>query len=279
MLRQTRRAVKRITNVIDVDIPIIGFSQQLEKDVTGMFAPQSSIEAFAQKDKEKTREEEKKKMPLYADTKKEAEPIASKPIENVFELDAKKESFFWSFITTGGIQVLDFDGNITPVPFVRRVAYLLEKDPRRPNLYRLMYRFSGTDLELASFKSPSFKPSYELIPGIKQLSIELTVKEVVQKEPQAEPKKDQEPKKPVEKPLIPLRTVSIKEWKTDEMWDKYKTLIPAYVKLSGIRVDAMGIEYPFEFMHKVYAYSPYVEKEKTLFEALEDIAKSIWKKK
>jgi len=280
LLNQTRRAVTRITNVIDVDMPLIGFASQLEKDVTGMFAPQSSIEAFAKKDKEKTREEEKKKVPFYADKEKEPEPLPSKPIEHVFELDAKKGTFFWSFITTGGIQVLDSEGNITPVPFVRRVAYLLEKDPQRPDLYRMMYRFSGTDLELASFKSAKFKPSYELMGSIKQLSIELTVKEVVQKEPQEEPKKDQKkPEKPVEKPLIPLRSIALKEWKPDEIWDKYKTLIPAYVKLSGIRLDATGAEYPFEMVHKVYAYSPYVEKEKTLFEALEDIAKSIWKKK
>ncbi len=280
MLNQATRAVKRITNIIRVDMPLIGFYNQVEKDVTGMFAPFSSIEVFAQKDKAAAQEKEREKFPMQR-KKTEEEPVVSKPIEHVFELNAKQDNFFWSFITTGGIQVLDADGNITPVPFVRRVAYLLERDPERPDRYRLMYRFSGTDLELGPFKAASFAPSYELMSGIKQLSIELSVLEVVEKEPEkkaADKKGKKEPEKAAKKAVVPSRTITIKDWNAEEMWNKYKTLIPSYVKLSGIRVDPIGVEYPFEIVCKVYAYNPYVEKEESLFEALENIAKQIWKK-
>ena len=282
LLNQVRRAVKRITNVIDVDMPLIGFYNQVEKDVTGMFAPFSSMEVFINKDKEAAKQKEREKIPFMPD-KKDA-PLVSKPIENVFELEVKGTSFFWSFITTGGIQVLDAEGNVAPVPFVRRVAYVLESDPQQEGLYRLMYRFSGTNLELKDFQSADFTPSYELVNGIKQLGIEVTVLQVVEKEVKPDDKKGDKkdakkeaPKKP-QKEVISTRTVTIKEWKPEEIWEKYKTLIPAYVKLSGTRVDVSGIEYPFEIVNKVYAYSPYVEKEKSLFEALEDIAKKIWKK-
>ncbi len=277
LLNQVGRAVKRIVNIIEVDTPLTGFYNQVEKDVTGMFAPFSSIEAFAKKDKTASQEKERKKIP-FAPKKEEKAEAVSRPIEHVFELDVKNETFFWSFITTGGIQVLDASGTITPVPFVRRVAYVLEPDPQRDRQYRLMYRFSGTQLELSSFKDSGFKPSYELINGIKQLTIELSLLEVAEKEAKTSGKeKEGEEKKSVQT-VVASHTITVKEWRSDEIWSKYKTLIPAYVKLSGVRADPSGAEYPFVIVSKVYAYSPYVEKEKSLFEALEDIAKKIWKK-
>ena len=244
-----------------------------------MFAPFSSIEAFAKKDKTASQEKERKKIPFAPKKEEKPDETVSKPIEHVFELDVKNESFFWSFITTGGIQVLDARGAVTPVPFVRRVAYVLEPDPQRDRQYRLMYRFSGTQLELSAFKDAGFKPSYELITGIKQLTIELSLLDVAVKEakPSAKDKEGGEEKKSVQT-VVPSHTITVKEWRSDEIWSKYKTLIPAYVKLSGVRADATGVEYPFVIVSKVYAYSPYVEKEKSLFEALEDIAKKIWKK-
>ncbi len=266
LLRTAGRGVKNINKTIDVDAPLSGFYNQVEKDVTGMFAPFSSVQKFAKKDFEAKKEKESPFKKDKKEEKPEAKPeLDMEAIENVFELDAQGDRLYWSFITTGGLQVLDSDGNIAPIPFVRRVAYLLEPDPQNPEVKRLMYRFSGTNLDSGAMKSSSFSPSYELISGIKQLSIELTLMEVVGK-----------PKEGEEKP--PVRTVSLKEWNVDDIWGKYKTLIPAYVKLSGIRVDMFGAEYPFEVVCKVYAYSPYVEKKKTLFEALEGIADKIWKK-
>jgi prepilin-type N-terminal cleavage/methylation domain-containing protein len=273
LLRTASSGVTDIITTIDVDMPVSGFYNQVEKDVTGMFAPFSSLQKFAKKDFEAKKE---KDSPFKQnDEKKKEIKLDNEPIEQVFVLDAHGDSFFWSFITTGGIEVLDADGNIMPTSFVRRVAYLLEPDPVRAGVHRLMYRFSGSNLDLGHIKSPTFSPSYELISMIKKLSIELTIMEVVEKAPQKD-KEGKEDEKVVKQ--ASSQSVNLKEWKTDDIWDKYKTLIPAYVKLSGIRVDTFGAEYPFEIACKVYAYSPYVEKEKTLFEALEDIAKKLWKK-
>lgn len=281
LLNQARKAVRRITNVIEVDLPLISFYNQVQKDVTGMFTPASTLEFFIDKDAKAVKEKEQEKFSNFSRKKDEAPvTLVSKPIEQIFELEVKPEQFFWSFITTGGIQQLDSDGVAAPVPLVRRVAYLLENDPQRPGLYRLMYRFSGTQLEIEPFKAAGFSPSYELIHGIRQLSIELTIYEVASEPESEQPQQEGRQKK--EQPKPPVKTtknVSLKEWKSDEIWATYKTLLPAYVKLSGIRVDSMGREYPFEMLYKVYAYNPYVKKEKSLFEALEDIAKQIWKKK
>jgi hypothetical protein len=278
LLKQVRRGVTRISHVIEVDTPLIGFYNQVEKDVTGMFAPFGSIEVYVQKDKAASREKEQTKMPVVKLLGDKDGPL-SKPIEHVFELDVAHETFFWSFITTGGIQVLDASGEISPVPFVRRVAYVLEPDPEHRGHYTLWYRFSGTQLEVSAFRDKNFKPSYELISGIKQFTIELSLLEVAEKEskPTEKTQEGTEAKKSTQT-VVPSHTITVKEWRSDEIWTKYKTLIPAYVKLSGIRVDQAGAEYPFVIVNKVYAYSPYVEKEKSLFEALEDIAKTIWKK-
>lgn len=284
LLRQVQRGVKRMVNIMEVDAPLMTFYNQVEKDVTGMFAPFTSIEAFAKKDKAASKEKEKKKLPFAPQKEEPKEVRSTRPIEHVFELDVSQGSFFWSFITTGGIQVLDANGDVTPVPFVRRVAYVLEPDREKVGQYRLMYRFSGTQLELSSLKDTNFKPSYELISGIKQLTIELSLLEIAEKEAaSSEPLKnkgngkDTEEKKSIQT-VVPSHTITVKEWRAEEMWSKYKTLIPAFIRLSGVRVDPLGAEYPFVIVNKVYAYSPYVEKEKSLFEALEDIAKNIWKK-
>lgn len=47
LLSTTRKAVNRITNVIELDVPFIAFYSQLEKDMLGMFAPRSSIAHYA----------------------------------------------------------------------------------------------------------------------------------------------------------------------------------------------------------------------------------------
>ncbi len=269
LLRVASRGVKNIEKVVTIDAPLSGFYDQVEKDVTGMFAPYSSVQQYAQKDFEARKE---KNFPFKRDDKKEQEPTVTldmEPIENVFVLEASGDQFFLSFITTGGLQQLEANGTITPTPFVRRVAYVLEPDPQQSGVQRILYRFSGAKLDLGAMRSAG-AVSYELVSGITALSIELTLLEIENRQKEGEEKE--------QKAVATTRAVTLKEWKVQEIWDTYKTLIPAYVKLSGIRVDIYGAEYPFEIVCKVYAYGPYVEKKKTLFEALEGIASKIWKK-
>ena len=130
-----------------------------------------------------------------------------------------------------------------------------------------MYRFSAQKLDVKDMQAPDFYPSYELLTGIKQFELECTLFESV---PQSEEKEKGRPK--------PAR---IKEWNAQEIWQKYKSLIPAFVTCRGIIADRPERDYPFECMNKVYAYSPYKEKkqQETLFSKLEDIAKNIFSKK
>ena len=109
LLSQTRKAVTRINSVIDADLPFMAFCTQLEKDTTGMFAPQSSIRAFAAQEKKPEALQEGAKPP-------KKEPKKERAIEQVFYLEAQKDQFFWSFITTGALQVLEADGTVQLQP-------------------------------------------------------------------------------------------------------------------------------------------------------------------
>jgi prepilin-type N-terminal cleavage/methylation domain-containing protein len=262
VLTQSRRAVKRITNIIEVDVPLMAFYSQVEKDVMGMFTPQSTLAHFSSEEAAENKESKQKdeKQPEKA-PKKEGSYI-----EHVFVLEVAKENFFWSFITTAGIQVLEPDGSLSPIPYVRRVAYFLEKDAERPGTYRLMYSANGETTDLAAIKNKQV--AYELLSGIKNFEIELTLYEVQEKKQEAGEKTAAQGRKPV----------SLKEWNETEIWSKYKTLIPAYVRLGGTVLDPAGAEHPFEILNKVVAFSPLVKKEKSLFEAIEDIARDIWGK-
>lgn len=293
LISQTRKGVSRISSVIEVDQGFISFYNQLEKDVMGMFAPESSLRFYQEKDEE--REKEKKQSEREA-RQQQGQPSADKlnrpsqeagekrgkkarkHIENVFSLDAGGERFFLSFITTGGLQLLESDGTPQLQPFMRRVAYLLEKDPQRPSVYRLMYRTSSEKLDLTIIKAADFYPSYELISGISNFEIELTVfeqkKEEAEKGAPGSAKKgsSKEAGSATERP----QPSALKEWDEASIWERYKTLIPAFVRLKGTTVDRSGREYPFEFMIRVIAYNPVPPKEKSAFEAIEDIAQKIF---
>lgn len=267
LLTTTRKSVRRITNVIDVDIPLMAFYNQIEKDVLGMFAPRSSVHAMAAKYKETKEKKPDEKSPK--EEKKE-----QKPVPAVFVLDGKNDSLFLSFITTGALVLMDKDGALIPTPAMRRVAYLLERDPQRPGVMHLMYRFSDKELSAEALKNPAFSPSYELITGIKQLEIDSTLIEMVEKKEGSQAPQAKEIGKKGS-------STTIKEWNEQEVWQKYKSLIPAYVRLKGSVVDLAGIEYPFDFLIKVVAYNPYKEQEKeqNIFQKLESLAEQIFNKK
>ena len=266
LLTTTRRAVNRITNVIEVDVPFIAFYNQLEKDIVGMFAPRSSVSYYASKEPEpeKSATQGKKEQPgqqgaVPEKKKPEEKKPVQKPIANVFVCEGKNDSFFLSFITTGALVMLDKDGMPLPMPSMRRVVYLLEKDPQRPEVMRLIYRFSGNELSVDALRSSAFTPSYELVSGIKNWEIECTVIEMA--EATAEKKASQEKKSTI------MRT-----WNESEIWQKHKTLIPAYVRITGTIADRSGIEYPFDCMFRVYAYNPYKPPEENIFTKLQAFA-------
>lgn len=105
LLTTTRKALKRITNVIEVDVPFIAFYNQAEKDMLGMFTPRSSLAMYVEKmqeEKDKKPEKEDTKKSQKEDTKKkEKKAPSTKGISPVFSIQGKGDSFFLSFITTG----------------------------------------------------------------------------------------------------------------------------------------------------------------------------------
>jgi hypothetical protein len=274
LLTSTRKSVKRITDVIEVDLPFMAFYSQLERDILGMFAPRSSVALFAEKLEKEAKEAKggkgkKEEEGQEKKGKEEQKPRGGpKVISPVFSLGGKGDSFFLSFITTGAIVVLDKDGKLVPAPSTRRVAFVIEKDPQRQGVLRLMYRFSTTELSADALKKPNFSPSYELISGIKQLEIECTLIEFVGEEKEKKKAAPQEDKKGGGMTVI-------KEWNESEIFQKYKSLIPAYVRLRGSLADLSGREYPFDFLFKIPAYNPYKpkkQKELNIFERLQEVA-------
>jgi hypothetical protein len=255
LLSQTQKAVSSIMRVIDLDTPLISFYTQLEKDITGMFAPRSSQEFFAQnkdndseqkKSQEKPTENSEKKSPEKPAQEHKEEGSKEKKIDNVFVLESKDTMFMCSFITTGAVQNFSVTGLDTMQPFVRRVAYILEPHPERSDIKRLLYRHESTNLAVVTLEKTDFKPTYVLLDSIKQLSIEITVYEYSKAEPGKAPKKPE--------PAI------IERWNEQEIWQKYKTLIPAYITFRGTVTDATGKhDYPFEFMFTVPSYQEYKE--------------------
>ena len=248
LLTTTRKSVRRINNVIEVDVPFMAFYNQIEKDVLGMFAPRSAIQWYAKK--EKTEKGDQSLLPAFA-------------------LDGKQDSLYLSFITTGGLSVLEKDGSLIPTPAMKRVAYLLERDPARPGVMRLMYRFSGTQLSAQALKQAQFSPSYELITGIKNFEIECTLIEMVEKK-----KADTKSKETAKK-----TSTVLKDWNEEEIWKKYKSLIPAYIRLKGTILDLAGLEYPFDMLIRIPSYRPFQEKEEDIFEKIENLAKEFFKPK
>lgn len=265
MLKQSSKTVAAVVRIIDTDLPIMPFYNQLELDITGMFAPESSIESYVQKLKKveenskennETKEESTNSVKTDIDQKNKKD-VNIKPvpevkeenkefIKNIFYIKTNP-GFIFSFITTAGIQTLEFDGSLKPTTFVRRVAYTLETDEKIPNTFKIIYKCDSSSslLNIENIQSPNFTPSYELISGIKDLKIRFTVFEFKQKEDdENQGNKDQ-------------KNVKLTEWQEEDIFQKYQTLIPAYILFKGTLVEPNGVEHPFEFEFKVPAYSPY----------------------
>lgn len=251
---KTSRIVKEIIQVINMDEPIYPIYNRLQNDITGMFAPRATINSYLKKLAEKKDKEEKKedKPSIKSEQKVEQSKPEEKQdeekkhdntVKNVFYIETKEKGYlFLSFITTGGISHLEANGSTAPQSFMRRVAYVIEDNPSRPGTLTLSYRFSNDNLELDFIKKPAFYPSYKILSGIKDFAIEFTIFELSDKN-----EKDKKSSK-----------IVLKEWKEDEIFEKYKALMPAYITIKGSYTDEVGkVIHPFEFDFKVYSYSNY----------------------
>lgn len=248
MFFQTSRTVREIVQVIHADEPIYPIYNQLQNDITGMFAPRATvnfyIKTLADATDKDAKSQEKKEQPKLNDNKDEAKKNDN-IIKDVFFVETKESGYlFLSFITTGGVSQLEANGSLVPNSFVRRVAYVIQDDPSRPGTMKLSYKFNNESPAIDFIKRADFYPSYKILDGIKDFVIEFTIFE-----PQTSENKD--------KPKSTERVI-LKEWNEEEIFEKYKALIPAYITIKGSYTDAAGkVTHPFEFDFKVYAYSNY----------------------
>jgi len=249
MFFQTSRAVKEMVQIIHADEPIYPIYSQLQNDITGMFAPRATVNFYLKSlpdpDTKKNNSEEKKEPPKPAEKSDQEKKKEENIIKNIFFIETKETGYlFLSFITTGGISQLESNGSLSPSAFVRRVAYVIQADPARAGTMKLLYKYSNNDLAIDAIKKPGYYPSYTILDGIKDFAIEFTIFE-----PQSSENKDQ---------AKGSAKVVLKEWKEDEIFKKYKALIPAYITIKGNYVDDAGkVLHPFEFDFRVYSYSNY----------------------
>lgn len=259
MLTQASKSVTRINLLIDSDLPILPFYNQLELDITGMFSPKSTVNFYIEKFKEK-KEENKEKEKKVEENKennkknnkeedKEKEKNKKDFIKDIFYLKTLDSGdLIISFITTSGIKYLDFDGSLKPSSFIYRVAYILRKNIKEPNTFELIYKCDDSSklLDVKDILDTKFENSYKLISRIKDLKIKLIIYEFVKSESDKEDKKN-EPK-----------NITLTNWQEEEIFKKYKALIPAYVSFQGIILTNNNIENQFNFEFKVPSYTAYI---------------------
>lgn len=275
MLNQASKTVARSNQIIDTDLPIIPLYNQLELDITGMFAPQATAIAYLEKLKpEKKGSSDDKKEKSSSDDKGDKEDKGSldnkleenkenkkEHIKDIFYVKANESgNITLSFITTTGIKRLDTDGSLKPSSFIYRVAYILQKDPQKPDTFEIIYKCDSESklLDVKNILDSKFEPTYRVMSGIKDLKIKFTLyefKEVEKKDTDNKVNKTEQPEK--KEPT----NITLSEWQEEENFKKYKALIPAYISFEGTFLEAnnrKNIEHKFNFEFKVPAYIAYL---------------------
>ncbi|MBA3954418.1 prepilin-type N-terminal cleavage/methylation domain-containing protein [Candidatus Dependentiae bacterium] len=248
LIQQTRFVVSDITTVIATDVPLSALYGQLEKDITGILYPfsvQKELEQQAQQPEKPAGYAVEQKSPEKPEEKKQEE----KKLQDIFYINQTDNGLFWSFLTTGGLQAITSKGELQARPLIKRVAYRLEKDPSDLGTFSLYYSSSVDKLDLDTLKNRPLKQYYELIGSLRQLKIQTTVFDV----PEApEAQTNQADSKPEAQPKTPQK---LENWNEKEIKEKYRTVIPAFVSLTGSVVVAQTTrEVPFDFAFKVPAY-------------------------
>lgn len=187
---------------IDTDIRISIISNQVSKDLSGIFVPTQAIsQATAQSPNEKV-----------------TTPKSPNILKNIFyekKQDTKKNLSLLTFITNNPLNVYQKKKNGATKPLIVRVIYRLIKDTNiKDKESFILTRQEGTQLDLDFYKEkqPKSPLSYELANGIKSIELSYIVL-------------DHDSKKTDEKDSN-IRYKIMKEWPVDK-----PPLIPAYVIL------------------------------------------------
>jgi len=213
-LAQGTRFQAAVDNVISSSLRIGIATNQLEKDLMGAFVPRQAELS----DKNATQEEDDEETPVVADDKKnpskKSENASSdkkdqkkekpKPLEKIFYATNKDGHFdTLTFITNNPLVV--FVGKDVGVvkPKIARVTYSLKPESDNEQSYAL-YRQESNELDLAQYKNVR---SYEVISGIKSLSITYTAR--IEKQQEKQKSADAQSQ---EKPKISYEYKTSKDW-------------------------------------------------------------------
>ncbi len=200
-LQQTNTFQSVIDNNIDIYTRATIFHHQLEKDIMGAFVP---VQAYKQRNNDK----KQKKSPLT----------------HVFSsTNRDKRLDTLTFVTTNPLVVYWGAKTGSAKPRVARVVYQLQpKDEKKESF--ILFRQEGSELSFAHYKkdNPKASRAYQLINGIKDLSVTYTIVEK-QKDPNKKqptyktvttwnwPQKDQQDEKE-EPPLPQFITINLVLW-------------------------------------------------------------------
>lgn len=216
-LQQTNKFQSVIDNNIDIYTRATIFHHQLEKDITGAFVPDYKQSISSKKKQKKS------------------------PIDHIFYgVNRDKQFDILTFITTNPLVVYWGKKTGSLKPRVVRVIYRLQSENEKKNSYILL-RQEGSKLSFKSYEknNPKAPRSYQLINGIKNLSITYTVVEksekIDKKQPSYKtvnewdwPQKNQQNKKG-KPPLPQFITVNLVLWDNDYKRDISFTFIFANI--------------------------------------------------
>lgn len=233
VIRQIQRAVRQVSTTIEKGTVASTFADQIERDVLGMFSPDI------------LQQELKKPSSTTQNTQIKEQLKKWEPIYSVQKSD---KGLLWSFITTGGLETVTAQGQILTQPLVRRVLYKLEPQQDSRQVFRLLYGYAVDDLDFNKLMSKPSEQLYELARNLTDVTLEQTVLEVAKPKPAGKESVAQD------KPQPP-KPVTLPTWNADEVREKYKTAIPAFVKLSGKLTSTLaGQQTPFIFEFAVPGY-------------------------
>jgi len=209
VLQQTNTFQSVIDNNIDIYTRATIFHRQLEKDIMGAFVP---VQAYKQ----------------LTNYKKQKKP----PLNYIFySINRDKRLDTLTFITTNPLAVYWGTKTGSAKPRIARVVYQLQPEDEKKTSFTL-FRQEGSELSFTDYKkdNPKAPRAYQLINGIKNLSVTYTIVEE-QKDPNKKPyyktvnswnwpQKEQQNKKE-KSPLPQFITINLALWDND-----YKRNIP-----------------------------------------------------
>jgi len=202
-LYQSSRVQRSVNALFDTSLRVGLVSYQLEQDLCGAFIPtqarikdgaqdEEQQESAAQKNDAKKVDNKKENDQANGASKEKKSKPAEKPIEKIFYSINKGPVFeSMTFITNNPLVVYVGKDVGTVKPKLVRVQYQLKVDETREQKDSfILFRQESNDIDLAKYGSPR---SYELIRGIKDMSITYTARiEKKEQQKQAAPQQEKQ---------------------------------------------------------------------------------------